>query len=81
MIFVKNVPIDYPDDGAKVLDILIERTQQDDVLKAKLSGATLKIIEHSLHFDHLDEIVDEEYLLECIYTNKNDEKVHYLLKI
>ncbi len=70
----ERLPIRYPEDGMRMLDVISEMTLENDDFAARVRGARMRAIERYVERDDAGNVVREGFVIEAVFSVEQQEE-------
>ena len=70
----ERLPIRYPDDGMRILDVVMDKTLSEPAFAARVRGARMRAVGRYIDTDETGRIVREGYVVEAIFSEERQEE-------
>ena len=70
----ERLPISYPDDGMRILDVVMDKTLSDPAFAARVRGARMRAVERYIDKDENGRVIREGFVVEAIFSEERQEE-------
>jgi hypothetical protein len=70
----ERLPIKYPEDGIRMLDVITEMTLQHSDFAARVRGARIHALERYIERDETGRVVSEGFVIEAVFSVEQQEE-------